>query len=202
MKKKFLFFTSLLLLSSCVIEEKFIFNKDFSGSYTFIYNFEDVLKTLSEMDSSANTSEAPEINIEELNNIPGLSNAKIDYDPKGIIIFTTDFNKPENIDNLWQSQLSGLDSLVEDLYFLKEKRFIAQNKSYDFNVNFYNPKTTSDESIFDGTYQYKLQIVAPKKISSKSNPEKSVITLKKNKMEMQIESEDFTEDGKLKLQLK
>jgi hypothetical protein len=95
MRKQIIFFSSILisvLLVSCTIQEDYTFNKDFSGHYSFQFDYSALL-SYSDDDSSANELSKGYSGMEkELKKVDGINNIIIiTDDEKGKVLVSYDF---------------------------------------------------------------------------------------------------------------
>ena len=192
MKKLFHLILIFYTLISCTVEEKIVFNDDFSGEYTFTYDFKELLESLQKEGDSIEENVPPQINFEELN-ISGISNYKTDFDPTGIFTLSFSFNKPEDIDQFWSSELLANDSSTAELFFLKRKRFNTNKNSCVLSMDFTSNKSVLKDKFFEDAYTYKIKISAPNQITTKPQGSENGISINKNQLEYSIDSERFKE---------
>ncbi len=138
MKKRILSFAIIAaataLLFSCVIKQELHFNKDFSGSYKYTYDFTEYVNYMGDMeeeeaegeDSLAITNEDFEeylsIVVSELKSIDGINDVKYLNDAdNGLVYFSYDFDNVEALNSgLVYSSYMDQEPLENPPYFIQK----------------------------------------------------------------------------------
>lgn len=171
-KSFFILFIVLVLIHSCTVHEKFHFNSDYSGHYSFEFDYSE----LASFDtSSAMQNEMGESFYElesELSKIEGLENILILSDAeKGLVMVSYDFKNLEALNKANYNQENGS---YDKLFTLDGKKLLFTTDFSD-EINEYKESDMTEDEILDNieslldytitfTFDRKIKILQQKNI--------------------------------------
>ncbi len=183
----------LISLSSCIITQEVHFNEDFSGNYSFTYDYSEYINFFQSAETedslmiSAQDFEEMMTELEsQITKVYGLDNIDFKSDPdKGIVSFRFDFADISSLnESLRLTSVFNEDiSLSGAVYFeLDKKKLYFKRKPVDLSNNV---NVDADEDMFHQVFKISFE-KAPRKITI---PDRSVKILNDGKL--------VVEEGKL-----
>jgi hypothetical protein len=175
--KLFIVFLSSLVIYSCTVHEKFHFNKDYSGHYSFEFDYSE----LASFDtSSAMQSEMGESFYElerELKKIEGLDNILIVTDAeKGVVMVSYDF---ENLEALNKANYNQENESYDKLFSLDGKKLLFTTDFSD-EIQEYKESDMNEDEILENieslldytitfTFDRKVKVIKQTNIEQSDN---------------------------------
>ena len=141
-----LFFLFAILLTSCSIEEEFHFNPDFSGNYSFQFDYSALLALDTSGTAGEEMSKGYDEMEDELKKIDGISNIVIKSDDiKGNVIVSYDFS---SIDAINKANYNTETEHYTKFFILSGKKLSFVS---DFSKEFeeYKDPSMDDEELLD-----------------------------------------------------
>ena len=143
----FIIITSLLfLISSCTIEEEFHFNEDFSGNYSFQFDYSALLALDTSGTAGVELSKGYDEMEEELKKIDGISNILIKSDEVvGKVSVSYDFS---SIDAINKANYNN-ESQRYTKFFIRTGKKLSFVSDFSEELNEYKDPSMNDEELLE-----------------------------------------------------
>lgn len=202
MKKRVLNFAivsiSAFLMFSCVIKQDIYFNRDFSGSYKYTYDFTEYVSYMSDEEESDSMmmknedfEEYLQSVVSSLKAMNGINDVKFLNDADGgVVYFSYNFDNVEALNSaLKYSSYMDQEPLEDAPYFeLKKKKLTFVRHAQPFEEDEDTEATTEEDDYMNEMFKWEFNIEFARDVKKFDVQEDTAITVSRNKRK-------FTEGG-------